>query len=236
MAKTNNQIAVNKKKIAEMLGPDPQLWSRECVLPYPKKFEESIDLLYQAAQSAIRGEDGISKARQLLAQTGDHEMREWFDSFAQNAGQVRAELLGITKSRKGASTAKRPSKKEELEVIESQGFHCQYCGIRLVHNDQFLKLQKIVGYTALPNRSALRGKMKNLDIHGLWVLTRATVDHIDPMSNGSEDPNRRENLVACCWPCNYAKFNFTLDELRLDHPRTRDHKVSQWKGLTDLLG
>jgi hypothetical protein len=123
----------------------------------------------------------------------------------------------------------------ELQIIETQGFHCGYCGIRLVHNDQFKKLQSLVGYDTLPNRSQEKKKMRNTDIHGVWLLTRATVDHVEPMAQGGLDVNRDENLVACCWPCNYAKWKYTIEDLGIDNPLCRPLRNTDWLGLTDIL-
>jgi hypothetical protein len=236
MAKTKAQIAANKHFIREQLGEDPSKWSTSCVLPYPEKFERSIDLLHQAALAAASGVAGIEQAKHLIGQMDDWEMRTWFDDYAQNSGKVRLEISGTKHiSKSGGGSLVRPSKKHQLAIIKAQGFHCRYCGIRIVPRDQFLKLQKLVGYVTLPNRSQKLGKMKNTDIHGIWLLTRATVDHIEPMSQGGIDVNREENLAACCWPCNYAKWKYTVEELGLENPNLRPPTSNQWLGLTDIL-
>ena len=77
--------------------------------------------------------------------------------------------------------------------------------------------------------------MRNTDIHGIWLLTRATVDHVEPMAKGGLAVNRDENLAACCWPCNYAKWKYTLADLELDDPTFRQPRHTDWLGLTDVL-
>ena len=219
-----------------MLGLDPRLWSRECVLPYPRSFERSIDLLLEAAVFVSQGDSGRDPARDLIKQMDDQEMRSWFDDFAQNAGKVRLEMLGRKPQvPTGKSTVKRPTPRFELDIIRRDGFHCRYCGIRIVPNAQFKKLQEVVGYETLPNRSQARRLTRNTDIHGIWLLTRATVDHVEPVSAGMADVNRPENLVASCWPCNYAKWKYTIEDLELDHPNMRRIKSTGWLGLTDIL-
>jgi len=231
VGKSRAQIAQNKAQVRARLTDDPSTWSRECILPYPTTFERSIDLLLEAAKAASQGESGRDPARALIEQMDDQEMRSWFDDFAQNAGKVRLEILG-RKPRvpTGKSTVKRPTPKFELDIIWRDGFHCRYCGIRIVPNAQFKKLQEVVGYETLPNRSQARRLTRNTDIHGIWLLTRATVDHVEPA-----DVNREENLVASCWPCNYAKWKYTIEDLELDHPGLRPVKKTEWLGLTDVL-
>lgn len=236
MRKSRAQIAANKELVRERLTADTAEWSRECVLPYPKEFERSIDLLLEASRVATQGESGVLQAKQLISQMADAEMRSWFDDLAQNSGTVRLEILNRKPEKLvGNGSIKRPSAKIEIQIIRTQGFHCRYCGIRIVPNEQFINLQNLVGYKTLPNRSRQEKKMRNTDIHGVWLLTRATVDHVEPMAKGRLDVNRDENLAACCWPCNYAKWKYTIEELEIDNPMCRPPRHTDWLGLTDIL-
>ena len=236
MSKSKAQIVANKARVREILTNDTSKWSRECVLPYPKKFETSIDLLLEASLLAVQGESGVKQARQLIKQMADAEMRAWFDDLAQNSGKVRLEMLQCKPEKLvGNSSIKRPTAKREIEIIREQGFHCRYCGIRLVPNKQLKNLQDLVGYETLPNRSKKRKKTRNADIHGIWILTRATVDHVEPMAMGGLDINRDENLAACCWSCNYAKSWYTIKDLEIDNPMGRPVRHTDWLGLTDIL-
>ena len=237
MSKSQAQIAANKEQVRNRLTTDISTWSRECILPYPPEFERSIDLLLQAALLAKKGgEQRVKQAQSLIKQMADADMRSWFDDLAQNSGKVRLEILNRTPEKLvGNKLIKRPTTKLESQVIQLQGFHCRYCGIRLVPNNQLKKLQCLVGYETLPNRSQDKNKTKNTDIHGIWLLTRAAVDHVEPVAQGGQDVNRVENLVACCWSCNYGKWKYTLKELELDNPLCRPVKKTDWSGLTDIL-
>ena len=236
MSKSKAQIVANKARVREILTNDTSKWSRECVLPYPKEFETSIDLLLEASLLAVQGESGVKQARQLIKQMADAEMRSWFDDLAQNSGKVRLEMLQCKPEKLvGNSSIKRPTAKREIEIIREQGFHCRYCGIRIVPNQQLKNLQNLVGYETLPNRSQEKKKMRNTDIHGIWLLTRATVDHVEPMAQGGRDVNRSENLAACCWPCNYAKWKYTIEDLKIENPMDRQPRNTKWLGLTDIL-
>ena len=236
MSKPQAQIDTNKALVRERLTDDTTKWSRECVLPYPKEFEHSIDLLLEASDLAVKGKSGIRHAQQLIQQMSDVEMRTWFDALAQNAGAVRLEMLNRKPNKSvGKSSEDRPTKKREMQIIREQGFHCRYCGIRLVPNKQLKNLQDLVGYETLPNRSKKKKRMSTIDIHGIWILTRATVDHVEPMAMGGLDINRDENLAACCWSCNYAKSWYTIEDLEIDNPMCRPARHTDWLGLTDIL-
>ena len=236
MSKPQAQIDTNKALVRERLTDDTTKWSRECFLPYPKEFEHSIDLLLEASDLAVKGKSGIRHAQQLIQQMSDVEMRTWFDALAQNAGAVRLELLNRKPNKSvGKSSEDRPTKKREMQIIREQGFHCRYCGIRLVPNKQLKNLQDLVGYETLPNRSKKKKRMSTIDIHGIWILTRATVDHVEPMAMGGLDINRDENLAACCWSCNYAKSWYTIEDLEIDNPMCRPARHTDWLGLTDIL-
>jgi len=236
MSKTQAQVNANKALVRKRLTDDITQWSRKCVLPYSEDFEHSIDLLLQASLMAVQGKSGVANAQQLIQQMADAEMRFWFDALAQNAGAVRLEILNRKPNKPVIkSLNKRPTEKVELRIIREQGFHCRYCGIRLVPNKQLVKLQTLVGYDILPNRSRKKNRITNTDIHGIWTLTRATVDHVEPMALGGLDVNRDENLAACCWSCNYAKSWYTIEDLEIDNPMSRPARHTDWLGLTDIL-
>ena len=237
MSKSQAQIAANKERVRSRLTTDISQWSRECLLPYPPEFEHSIDLLLQAAILAKQGgEQRVKEARLLIKEMADADMRSWFDDLAQNSGKVRLEILNrAPKKLVGNKSQKRPTAKLENQIIQAQGFHCRYCGIRLVPNKQLVHLQKLVGYEILPNRSRKEKRTQNTDVHGIWLLTRAAVDHVEPVAQGGQDVNRIENLVACCWSCNYGKWKYTLKDLELDNPLCRSAKKTDWLGLTDIF-
>jgi CRISPR/Cas system Type II protein with McrA/HNH and RuvC-like nuclease domain len=54
-------------------------------------------------------------------------------------------------------------------------------------------------------------------------------DHVLPHARGGD--NSFENLVITCAACNYARMDFTPDELGLIDPRGRSPVRSNWVGL-----
>jgi hypothetical protein len=43
--------------------------------------------------------------------------------------------------------------------------------------------------------------------------------------------NDLDNVVVACAGCNYARMDYTLEEMGLEDPSTRPRKVSDWDGL-----
>jgi hypothetical protein len=61
----------------------------------------------------------------------------------------------------------------------------------------------------------------------------AQYDHVVAHARGGD--NSIENTIVTCAPCNFAKMNYTLDELGLSDPRTRHPFKSDWDGLERVL-
>jgi len=43
-----------------------------------------------------------------------------------------------------------------------------------------------------------------------------------------------ENLVTSCFPCNYGKANFTIEQLGIESPFRREPMVDEWTGLVEI--
>ena len=119
MSKPQAQIDANKTLVRERLTDDITSWSRECVLPYPKEFEHSIDLLLEASLMAVQGRSGVKQAQHLIQQMLDAEMRTWFDALAQNAGAVRLEILNRKPNKTVGKNANHPGTGVSLQVLRN---------------------------------------------------------------------------------------------------------------------
>lgn len=54
-------------------------------------------------------------------------------------------------------------------------------------------------------------------------------DHLLPHARGGD--NNLDNIVITCAPCNFGRMNWTLEEVGLIDPRTRQPVHSAWTGL-----
>lgn len=73
----------------------------------------------------------------------------------------------------------------------------------------------------------------NRSYHGIWLMTAVTLDHVEPLADKLDDSD--ENLVTCCWSCNFGKYHYTLQDLKLDEPMKGRGATTQWSGTRDLL-
>ena len=194
------------------LGQDISLWSRQTPLPRPASFKESWEQ-FKRVLTLVQSNDIDSSRQQLAAHPGDAE-REWFDKHAQNSGEWRRKAL--RKATPVAGETLDPNKdfsKFLTLILERDNFRCCYCSHTVFTRKRLKAL-----HMALGNESSPLG-VKNSEMSGHYLVLCATLDHGVPHSlGGRTDP---ENLVTSCWPCNYGKMNFTLEQIGLDDPRSR---------------
>lgn len=64
------------------------------------------------------------------------------------------------------------------------------------------------------------------------LVLKASLDHILPHSRGGD--NDPSNLVTACYPCQFGRSSWTLEEVGLTDPRLRPPVVDNWDGLMRL--
>jgi hypothetical protein len=119
-----------------------------------------------------------------------------------------------------------PDRAELVELHRRDGFHCRFCGVPVIRKAVRVFLGKL--YPA-----ALRWERTNLSQHAAFQAMWAQYDHVLAHARGGN--NSIENTIVTCAPCNFAKMNYTLDELGLSDPRTRHPIKSDWDGLERVL-
>ena len=122
----------------------------------------------------------------------------------------------------------RSPDKYRKEVFARDKYTCQYCGNKVVSKELLSAYSKVVGkenFTAVGTTNQSR--------HGIVLGFRANADHIDPWTRGGK--TSLENLVACCWSCNYGKSSYTLEELGINSPRDNLKTNNDWNGLIEYI-
>ena len=99
----------------------------------------------------------------------------------------------------------------ERQMTERDDYTCQYCSMPVLQSSVFTKFRDQVGAEHFPTVGTNKGR------HGVKLVFTGTLDHVDPYSKGGK--TAPDNLVTCCWPCNYGKGEYTLTELGLKDPR-----------------
>jgi hypothetical protein len=80
----------------------------------------------------------------------------------------------------------------------------------------------VLGGSVLHKRSTPRN---NHSYHGIWLMTAVTLDHIEPLAKHHDDSD--ENLVTCCWSCNFGKDHLC----RAEHLRPLAPGGEKWMSL-----
>lgn len=201
-------------------------WSREAPLMPPRWFWESVAAFAAAAHLAAAGE--VDAARERLGTIRERDANWWFDEHGQVACHTRARAFRLPRPTSVLS-GRRPATSDRLKrrVYGRDHYHCRYCGLPTIAAEARKMLQRVVGPVALP-----WGKTNDTQ-HGLALAARTEYDHVIPMRVGG--PNDESNLVTACASCNYGKYDYTLEELGLDDPRTRPPVDVSWDGLTSLI-
>ena len=194
------------------LGLDISRWSRQAPLEKPEWIDDSLDDLRKALNLAREGK--IDEARMTLKDSADFELRKWFGVHAQNCGVWRYTALNVpTPEPIAPLDLETKLTKFEVPIFNRDNHHCRYCGSKVIAKNDFKKMQKLLGEESFPLRGTNKGRS------GYYLMFCATLDHVFPRSLGGATDE--DNLVTCCWSCNYGKSNYTLEQIGLDNPLDR---------------
>ena len=215
------------KGFCSELGAEPELWRRQAPLPKPSWVEESLPIFIQSFELVMAGR--VENAQYLVKQSPDERLRQWYDVHAQNSGTWRLKHFKVA----------TPAKSLPLDPIAKFGiyegppfsrddYRCRYCNSKVIPEKVFRRLQTLIGEDALPLKGTNRGRS------GYYLMFCATLDHVFPHSLGGR--TAESNLVTCCWSCNYGKAEYTLDQLGLVDPFSREPTGDKsWTGLSAFL-
>jgi len=214
------------KRFCVELGSDPLRWSRTVPLPLPDWFDAQLDTFVEAARYVASGDraSGVS----VLQSIRSNDLRCWLCEHGQMSGIHRRRTLGVPAPPYSGDTDKNNLRAIEDRVFTRDGYRCRYCGTRVVAKSALAALERAVGKPEFCCSTNI-----NAEDHGIVLVFKAVADHVAPLKLGGRTD--LDNLVTGCQPCNYGKYNFTLDQLGLDDPRERPPVTDDWDGLTSLV-
>jgi 5-methylcytosine-specific restriction endonuclease McrA len=192
---------------------------------------EPIPEIAEAAhhlESAVKAHlDGNAKlARGLILGADLPVIREWTESlWGSNSPYVQyrpVENAPPSIPKEQRVKLRMPTTAEKNALHQRDGFNCRFCGIPLIRKEIRERINK-----AYPE--ALSWGSSNIDQHAAFQAMWLQYDHLLPHARGGD--NSLENIVITCAPCNFGRMNWTLDEVGLIDPRTRQHVRSAWTGL-----
>ncbi len=124
------------------------------------------------------------------------------------------------------SLLRMPGKAVTDQVFARDGWRCRFCGVRLVVPPARKALA-----IAVPDALCWQGP--NAALHAAFLYVSATLDHVVPHARGGT--NDMDNLVAACWPCNFGRGGYLLEQMGLIDPRQRLPNRDKWDGLIRIL-
>lgn len=215
---------IGERTLQRKLGQDPTNWPKNCLVPFPERFEQEIDLIAQAVRIS---QSEPSRARELMNSVDEDSMKRWFIDVALKSGEWRAAYSGFSTEGRTAESRKRkaPTQVELEAMFQRDNWRCRYCGIRIGGNREiFVRFAERIDMPELISGRSDEGR------HGVYLMLMASYDHVIPWSQGGSDG--LENLVTSCWCCQFGKFKYGLDVLALDNPFSRaPYPRDSWDGL-----
>lgn len=195
--------------------------------PIPEVFA-AAKYLDAAVSAHMIGDSEL--AEHLIRAANMDEVRAWTESLWGKASPyVRPRALPNSPPVlfRGERVVERmPTGAVLAELHRRDGFHCRFCGVPVIRKVVRVFLGKLYP-------TALRWERTNLSQHAAFQAMWAQYDHVVAHARGGD--NSIENTLVTCAPCNFAKMNYTLDELGLSDPRTRHPIKGDWDGLERVL-
>lgn len=209
------------------IDSNSKTWDADCPLRTPDWMQNAVDEFVRAVHEYREGNTSACIAR--LQQIDGDAITTWYIEHGQMSGKFRTALRAVPAPPDVPLALRDPlrsPKQLQCAVFERDGYHCRYCGNRLI--DQTFMKQFV---TDLRSDSFTKGTT-NLTSHGIIHLTWPVADHVIPWNKGGR--TSLDNLVASCAPCNYGKAGYTIEQLGITNPFSRPPIVDEWDGLVHV--
>jgi len=206
---------------------DP-LVGRPCLRAPIPEIAVAADYLNEAVSAHLSNRSGL--AEELINQANMPVIREWSESLWGKASphrqyRVAAGAPPILEQTQ-RERLRMPSREEKCRLHSRDGYHCRYCGIPVIRKEIRDRLRGVYP-------RALPWGRTNATQHAAFQAMWAQYDHVLPHARGGT--NEITNMVVACAPCNFGRMDYTLEEVGLLDPRTREPLWSAWDGLERLL-
>lgn len=200
---------------------------RSCLREPILEIGQAALLLQAAVQAHLAGNSEL--AHDSIRRADLPAIREWTESlWGSNSLYVQyrpVENAPPSLPKEQRVKLRMPTTSEKKALHERDGFHCRFCGIPLIRKEVRERIKK-----AYPE--ALSWGSRNMDQHAAFQAMWLQYDHLLPHARGGD--NSLDNIVITCAPCNFGRMNWTLEEVGLIDPRSRQAVRSSWTGLEEF--
>jgi hypothetical protein len=198
---------------------------RPCFLPPIREVHEAADLLSEATDAMLAGNDEV--ARECLRRADNPAVHAFAHSIMGKENPFIHRIRSVGGPSLSAKVQERmPSAAGTAAIFARDGWRCRFCGVRVV-----LPAARDIMRKRYSDAISWGGPAKTL--HAAFFALTATVDHVLPHAAGGN--NEPDNLVTACWPCNFGRMQYLLEEMGLMDPRRRPPVVDDWDGLQRIL-
>ena len=197
---------------------------RTCLRESIPEIFEAAKYLDDAVSAHLGGRRDV--ADDLIRRSNMPVIREWVESiWGKNSAyvQYRAVAGSVASIAKELRVKERmPTPAQKAELLGRDGYHCRFCGIPVIRTE----IRKRI-HAAYPE--ALPWGRRNIEQHAAFQAMWVQYDHLVP--HAGSGTNDLDNIVITCGPCNFGRMNYSLEEVGLIDPRTRQPVRSSWDGL-----
>lgn len=197
---------------------------RSCLREPIPEIGESACLLDSAVQAHLAGNAKLT--HELICRADIPAIRDWTESLWGSSSpyvQYRpVENAPPSIPKELRVKLRMPTTEEKNALHQRDGFHCRFCGIPVIRKEIRERIKKVYP-------EALSWGSRNIDQHAAFQAMWLQYDHLLPHARGGD--NNLDNIVITCAPCNFGRMNWTLEEVGLVDPRSRQPVRSAWDGL-----
>lgn len=198
--------------------------ARRCLREPIPEIEVAANYFADSVTAHLEGKS--NRAIELIRLADMQIIREWTESvWGRNSLHVLPVILEATNDEHPLTQrvkARMPGATEKRQLHLRDGYRCRFCGIPVIRKEIRMRIR-----ACYPE--ALNWGRTNSTQHAAFQAMWAQYDHVLPHARGGD--NVLENLVVSCAPCNFGRMSYTLKQVALLDPRSRDPIRSSWDGL-----
>jgi len=221
-------MPADRRSLEKFLGRDCETWRTSCLITYPPELDR-LKIASRIIAAVSAANTSLQDARRIIQSIDSNGLKRFFIDVAQHAGSWRFEHNPKQMEHQPVGATKRstPPRKQLLKLFSRDNYRCRYCGTPIVGDrKQFIALAERLTMPELVVTGSNEAR------HGLYLTFRGSHDHLVPLAEGGT--NDMDNLLTACWPCQFGKFRFSLDDLRIQLRKDPYPFIDQWASIMDV--